>query len=105
MFPPLRRRLKVSALFRLRCRARSEVHTSELQSRVDLVCRLLLEKKNTIGQIMQEQRHTLRRHTDRFTAHANVNYPSNNDLMFRSQVYAHCGGDDRSMPCTRAPKK
>src|SRR5438105_391259 len=27
---------------------RSEEHTSELQSRVDLVCRLLLEKKNTI---------------------------------------------------------
>src|SRR6266536_4950831 len=29
---------------------RSEEHTSELQSRVDLVCRLLLEKKNQIGQ-------------------------------------------------------
>src|SRR5438105_12321620 len=28
---------------------RSEEHTSELQSRVDLVCRLLLEKKNDIG--------------------------------------------------------
>src|SRR2546421_12170306 len=27
-------------------RARSEEHTSELQSRSDLVCRLLLEKKN-----------------------------------------------------------
>src|SRR5690349_22518684 len=27
---------------------RSEEHTSELQSRRDLVCRLLLEKKNTI---------------------------------------------------------
>src|SRR2546421_9574180 len=34
--------------FRCRCsrqRARSEEHTSELQSRSDLVCRLLLEKK------------------------------------------------------------
>src|SRR5690349_23671777 len=30
---------------RTRCRARSEEHTSELQSRRDLVCRLLLEKK------------------------------------------------------------
>src|SRR5207247_8597559 len=30
-----------------RTRPRSEEHTSELQSRVDLVCRLLLEKKNT----------------------------------------------------------
>src|SRR5207247_8173860 len=29
---------------------RSEEHTSELQSRVDLVCRLLLEKKKTIEQ-------------------------------------------------------
>src|SRR5437868_11112919 len=28
-------------------RPRSEEHTSELQSRFDLVCRLLLEKKNT----------------------------------------------------------
>src|SRR5690349_22472847 len=28
-----------------RCHARSEEHTSELQSRRDLVCRLLLEKK------------------------------------------------------------
>src|SRR5215207_11677361 len=28
-------------------RSRSEEHTSELQSRVDLVCRLLLEKKKT----------------------------------------------------------
>src|SRR5438067_11206490 len=27
------------------CRFRSEEHTSELQSRFDLVCRLLLEKK------------------------------------------------------------
>src|SRR5699024_12735606 len=27
---------------------RSEEHTSELQSRFDLVCRLLLEKKNTV---------------------------------------------------------
>src|SRR5438067_9898245 len=28
------------------CGVRSEEHTSELQSRFDLVCRLLLEKKN-----------------------------------------------------------
>src|SRR5207249_12313680 len=30
-------------------RRRSEEHTSELQSRFDLVCRLLLEKKKKIG--------------------------------------------------------
>src|SRR5438105_12218609 len=32
---------------RARSSRRSEEHTSELQSRVDLVCRLLLEKKKT----------------------------------------------------------
>src|SRR5699024_12443779 len=36
---------------RAECEARSEEHTSELQSRFDLVCRLLLEKKKN------EQRH------------------------------------------------
>src|SRR5207249_10896213 len=33
---------------RLTARLRSEEHTSELQSRFDLVCRLLLEKKKKI---------------------------------------------------------
>src|SRR5690554_7194541 len=33
---------------RLGCRIRSEEHTSELQSRPHLVCRLLLEKKKNI---------------------------------------------------------
>src|SRR5260370_8958735 len=32
-------------------RARSEEHTSELQSHLNLVCRLLLEKKKTIDHI------------------------------------------------------
>src|SRR5437868_11445355 len=35
----------------LRDLQRSEEHTSELQSRFDLVCRLLLEKKNSTTQI------------------------------------------------------
>src|SRR2546422_4983456 len=35
--------------------ARSEEHTSELQSRLHLVCRLLLEKKK-IGMFTQERR-------------------------------------------------
>src|SRR2546421_4799828 len=30
---------------------RSEEHTSELQSRSDLVCRLLLEKKKVVGRV------------------------------------------------------
>src|SRR5438105_7094858 len=34
---------------------RSEEHTSELQSRVELVCRLLLEKKKDDSQVLGEQ--------------------------------------------------
>src|SRR3712207_8617214 len=49
------RRCLVDLLYTLRCQlgaqgdrgTRSEEHTSELQSRQYLVCRLLLEKKNT----------------------------------------------------------
>src|SRR3712207_7890947 len=37
-------------------RPRSEEHTSELQSRQYLVCRLLLEKKNTTDSETQRQR-------------------------------------------------
>src|SRR5438105_6243821 len=37
------------------CCTRSEEHTSELQSRVDLVCRLLLEKKNNKQQKRQDR--------------------------------------------------
>src|SRR5438067_9122838 len=33
------------------CPTRSEEHTSELQSRFDLVCRLLLEKKKRVNQL------------------------------------------------------
>src|SRR2546421_2167866 len=36
---------------------RSEEHTSELQSRSDLVCRLLLEKKKKKKHIMYDQQH------------------------------------------------
>src|SRR5438105_6078674 len=42
---------------------RSEEHTSELQSRVDLVCRLLLEKKKTNKQTNQVREHN--HHSDR----------------------------------------
>src|SRR5690349_22838991 len=44
-----RRRLSIrgSSTRCVRNSTRSEEHTSELQSRRDLVCRLLLEKKNT----------------------------------------------------------
>src|SRR5206468_11679972 len=43
------------------CRCRSEEHTSELQSRSDLVCRLLLEKKNKLTQHMPRHRAPLAR--------------------------------------------
>src|SRR2546430_3903897 len=46
--PPARRRVQASDDLQQRglARARSEEHTSELQSQSNLVCRLLLEKKN-----------------------------------------------------------
>src|SRR5699024_3607168 len=37
------------AIYLIEVKNRSEEHTSELQSRFDLVCRLLLEKKKTIS--------------------------------------------------------
>src|SRR5437870_10843399 len=39
--------------------ARSEEHTSELQSRGHLVCRLLLEKKNTLSMLSTSNRKTI----------------------------------------------
>src|SRR5699024_12305463 len=40
------REIRMVITFHTDVRFRSEEHTSELQSRFDLVCRLLLEKKN-----------------------------------------------------------
>src|SRR5699024_12076866 len=48
LLPVRRRRTLVSTRVPVRHR-RSEEHTSELQSRFDLVCRLLLEKTNFYG--------------------------------------------------------
>src|SRR5438105_7542091 len=45
---PLSQRLDAQTA---RARSRSEEHTSELQSRVDLVCRLLLEKKKEYASV------------------------------------------------------
>src|SRR2546429_5169815 len=46
-----------------RCRHRSEEHTSELQSRLHLVCRLLLEKKNkTIPHVVLANEYTCVQH-------------------------------------------
>src|SRR5207253_7516938 len=43
-------------------RRRSEEHTSELQSRGHLVCRLLLEKKKKTQEILEEQIHKVQIH-------------------------------------------
>src|SRR5260370_22562418 len=44
---------------------RSEEHTSELQSHLNLVCRLLLEKKKNTGiSILWEQKETDRQYTE-----------------------------------------
>src|SRR5207249_11511127 len=43
--------ISIGALLNIYTFIRSEEHTSELQSRFDLVCRLLLEKKKTIYKI------------------------------------------------------
>src|SRR2546428_6944562 len=59
---------------------RSEEHTSELQSRSDLVCRLLLEKKKTQGNLSSTQINELtsptisRRRADRYQSYYSTIY-------------------------------
>src|SRR5699024_10814968 len=60
-------------------RARSEEHTSELQSRFDLVCRLLLEKKNKIMIIY--------RSTKLKIIHIHSVRHSNSSLMYRHALF------------------
>src|SRR2546422_7488074 len=54
------------ALSRRDVGVRSEEHTSELQSRLHLVCRLLLEKKKKQQQMVLNPRHILCYESDRF---------------------------------------
>src|SRR5438874_9770276 len=64
----LKRRLVDAAL------QRSEEHTSELQSRRDLVCRLLLEKKKKQDKkVRQKKRRGTRLHDTRLFARREVN--------------------------------
>src|SRR5215208_7859640 len=51
-------------------RERSEEHTSELQSRGHLVCRLLLEKKNKQTNILSQYKQT-NKHTNKHSAQKN----------------------------------
>src|SRR5690349_22981266 len=55
----------VAARRRMRWVCRSEEHTSELQSRRDLVCRLLLEKKKKTNKEIHKTQCT---HTNKVTA-------------------------------------
>src|SRR5438874_4864530 len=63
-WPPLCRRP--------RPRSRSEEHTSELQSRRDLVCRLLLEKKKKIKKL-KRHKHLNSRHSENNHNHHLIN--------------------------------
>src|SRR4030043_2399969 len=54
-----------SAICAFTPRRRSEEHTSELQSRLHLVCRLLLEKKNNTQQAGRPPSYTTIHATDR----------------------------------------
>src|SRR5476649_1296294 len=45
---------EVVELIRSKTKPRSEEHTSELQSHSDLVCRLLLEKKKSVGSMPRD---------------------------------------------------
>src|SRR5712664_3751155 len=62
-------------------RGRSEEHTSELQSRSDLVCRLLLEKKNN--------RRGLRRVRQEYSQSLGARRGSARRLSFDSHVWQH----------------
>src|SRR5580698_665663 len=63
--------------------SRSEEHTSELQSHVNLVCRLLLEKKNKTNlHLLDGHRRRFRRRTKTaFSARAGIVFPQLGDLV------------------------
>src|SRR5256884_789582 len=63
IFKAMRQAAKHSGLICMNAENRSEEHTSELQSRLHLVCRLLLEKKKTANLPTLSQRVVLTRHS------------------------------------------
>src|SRR5207249_8078928 len=68
---------------------RSEEHTSELQSRFDLVCRLLLEKKNDLVDIVQMMKLVAMRIERRGAFEVEIG--ENASFLFREQF---CGFTD-----------
>src|SRR2546429_1796364 len=70
---------------------RSEEHTSELQSRLHLVCRLLLEKKNTCAHdrrrlVLPPQYHELLAAVERSAAHVGLCHEDPQPLSVMSVV-------------------
>src|SRR2546429_6573007 len=63
LVPPRRLSLDQALEFLREDECRSEEHTSELQSRLHLVCRLLLEKKKTLPSAALCRQHTGTRRT------------------------------------------
>src|SRR5437868_12778187 len=74
---PVRRARGPAKIFRS-AGARSEEHTSELQSRFDLVCRLLLEKKKTL---CHQQKPKQERKRSNPTSITSVNWMDSNTLF------------------------
>src|SRR2546422_5611706 len=82
----------------LPCRTRSEEHTSELQSRLHLVCRLLLEKKkksakhtSQIPDRLQPAVPTLPRMTHRHSTHTRAHRPTSQTTPEQStDAHARC---------------
>src|SRR2546421_3420819 len=64
---------------------RSEEHTSELQSRSDLVCRLLLEKKKKNTRSEREHRDTFMRLLNRHIKNSEP-YSTTNDLQLTGHL-------------------
>src|SRR6266436_3029406 len=67
------------SIFKLYCCTRSEEHTSELQSRLHLVCRLLLEKKKINAQ--QRGDDVQERHSNREISRGRHRHPLVSNLL------------------------
>src|SRR6266446_8408906 len=72
---------------------RSEEHTSELQSPCNLVCRLLLVKKNSTGLESNRLPHCLHRRETIYRLHTSRTYQQNNrshECLLRAFSGLHC---------------
>src|SRR5687768_17628682 len=80
--------------------ARSEEHTSELQSRLHLVCRLLLEKKKMPSTATSETScRNSRRSTGSSALHTRVPATPASIALDRGCIRFHCMPDCESLQC------